>query len=126
MKLILRRNQKKGLVGNTIAFTLDARADVSEEEMSRINKYKMGNTILCEKRYELKDGGGLLSVIMRWWYRSREFSLTINDLVRGKHVECKDVVELLNMEKEITQSCEKFKQILEAATHFGGEYVIEL
>ena len=127
MQLIIRRDQRKGLLRGTATFTLEARAQVSEEEMARIQKYRMGSTILYEKRYEIeREGSGFLGVISLWWIRSKEFSLNINDLVRGKRVDCKDIVEMLTMEDDIRQACDTFKRVLDAATHFGGEEIVKL
>jgi len=126
MKLILRRNQKKGLIASKVIFTLDAHVEVSEEEKQRIATYKMGDTMLCEKKVELEGGSGILAVLSGWWFSRKDFTLSVNDLVRGKHFECKDVVDLLNIEKTIRETSTTFKEILDASAHFGGENVVEL
>ncbi len=48
MKLLLRRDQKSGVFGK-VTFTLDVRAELSEEEMQYISKYQLGDTKLYEK-----------------------------------------------------------------------------
>ncbi len=48
MKLLLRRSQKKGLVGS-ITFILDARSELTPEEKENVKKYRMGKEILYYK-----------------------------------------------------------------------------
>ncbi|MBK7491804.1 MAG: hypothetical protein IPI17_07265 [Nitrosomonas sp.] len=48
MKLLLRRDQKSGMLGKII-FTLAVRAELSNEEKTNIKKYKLGETILYER-----------------------------------------------------------------------------
>lgn len=49
MKLLLRRDQKTGLLGRSITFTLNVRADLSPEESANIKKYKLGDSVLYER-----------------------------------------------------------------------------
>ncbi len=53
-------------------------------------------------------------------------SITVQDLLGGKRVDCKDIVEMLAVEEQIKTACQTFKQVLDAAAHFGGEEVLEL
>ena len=45
MKLLLRRDQRTSVLGRVV-FTLDVRAEISNDEKSAIAKYKLGDTIL--------------------------------------------------------------------------------
>ena len=62
MQLLLKRNQRSGLMGGII-FILDARAEFTPEERSNIRRYGLGNTLLYQ-RYEMTNrGSGLSGVI---------------------------------------------------------------
>ena len=125
MKLLLRRDQKSGMLGvGKITFILDVRAELTEEEKSHINKYKLGDTMLYE-RDKIVGGSGLLGLASRFALKMMNLSISVNDLTSGKKVECKDIVEMLAVEEQIKEACETFKAVLSAAAHFGGEEVIE-
>lgn len=119
MKLLLRRNQNKGLMGK-ITFTLDVRAGLTDAEKANIDKYKMGHTMLYTN---LTDrGSGILGAISR---AASGIEITVDDLVRGKQIECKDIVEMIGIEEEVKEACQTFKKVLEAAASFGGEEIVE-
>ena len=126
MKLLLRRDQKTGLVGKTITFTLDCRAELSSEEADSIKKYKMGKTMLYSESPLVDRGSGVLGAVSRVAHRARTVELTVNDLVDGKHLECKDVMEMMAIEAEIKEASHNLKAILETAAQFGGEEIIEI
>lgn len=126
MKLLLRRNQKTGMLGGIPTFTLDARAELSEPETGYVKKYKMGKTVLYQN-YELGDRGkGLLGIVSRYAIKVMNISVSVDDLMGGKHIECKDILEMLSVEEQLRQACENFKAVLDAAAHFGGEEVVEI
>jgi len=124
MKLLLRRDQRPGLLGKMI-FTLDVRADLSADEKERIRKYKLQDTELYAS-HAITGGSGLLGVASRLAWKAVALTLTVRDLENGKRIEVKDVVELLAIEEHIRQAAQTFKDVLEAASHFGGEEVLEL
>lgn len=124
MKLLLRRDQRAGLMGKMI-FTLEVRADLSAEEKERIRKYKLQDTELYAS-HEITPGSGLLGVASRLAFKAVTLTLTVKDLEGGKRIEVKDVVELLAIEGHIRQAAQTFKEVLDAASHFGGEEVVEL
>ncbi len=125
MKLLLRRDQKSGLIGK-VTFILDVRAEISDEEMQHIAKYRLGDTKLYEK-LELTDGGsGLLGLATYVRFKMMNLTITVQDLVGGKRIDCKDIIEMLAVEEQIKSACQTFKQVLDGAAHFGGEEVLEL
>lgn len=124
MKLLLRRDQRPGLLGKMI-FTLDVRADLSADEKERIRKYKLGDTELYAS-HQIVGGSGLLGVASRLAYKAVTLTVSVRDLESGKRIEVKDVVELLAIEEHIRQAAQTFKEVLDAASHFGGEEVLEL
>lgn len=125
MKLLLRRDQKSGLIGK-ITFTLAVRAELSDEEKSNIRKYKLGDTMLYERMTLTDKGSGLLGVASRLAFKMMNLTVSVNDLSDGKKIDCKDIVEMLAVEDQIKEAAQTFKNVLEAATTFGGEEVIEL
>lgn len=124
MKLLLRRDQRSGLMGKMI-FTLDVRADLSADEKERIRKYKLQDTELYAS-HDITGGSGLLGVASRLAFKAVTLTLSVKDLEGGKRIEVKDVVELLAIEGHIRQAAQTFKEVLDAASHFGGEEVVEL
>jgi len=125
MKLLLRRDQKSGLIGK-ITFTLAVRAELSDEEKKNIQKYKLGDTMLYERMTLTDKGSGLLGVASRLAFKMMNISVSVNDLSDGKKIDCKDIVEMLAVEDQIREAAQTFKNVLEAAATFGGEEVIEL
>lgn len=125
MKLLLRRDQKSGLIGGKVAFILEVRAELDEEEAANVKKYKIGDTVIY-KNYEVTDPGhGLLGLASRVAFKALSLTITVNDLTRGKRIECKDIVEMLSAEEQIKEACQTFTDVLNAASQFGGEEVIE-
>ena len=59
MKLLLRRDQKSGMLGG-VTFQLEVRADLSADERANISKYKLGKTILYTRGELVDKGAGLL------------------------------------------------------------------
>ena len=127
MKILLRRDQKASMLGmGSIAFILDIRAELSEEEMACIKKYKLGSAMLYERDKLADPCSGLLGLLSRFIFRARNMSLTVDELTSGKTIECKDIVEMLDAEEQLRQACKTFKAILTAAASFGGEEVLNL
>ncbi len=124
MKLLLRRDQKSGLIGK-ITFTLTVRADLSPEEVANIKKYKLGDSMLYE-RAKVTGGEGLLGVAHRFALRMINLTLSVNDLEKGKTIDCKDIVEMLAVEEQIREAAHTFQAVLRAAATFGGEEVIDI
>ena len=125
MKLLLRRDQKSSMLGK-VTFTLSVRAELSEEEKANIKKYKLGETMLYEKMKTLDPGSGLLGVASRMAFKMINLTISVNDLEKGKEVEVKDIVEMLAVEEQIKEAAQTFRAVLNAASEFGGEEVIEL
>lgn len=119
MKLSLRRDQKSGFGKPT--FVLVARAEVSDEEKSHISKYKLGKTMLYTNMED--RGQGLLGALSRY---AMGIEITVDDLVSGKKVECKEILEMLALEDQVKEACRNFKNVLDAASQFGGEEVLDI
>ena len=125
MKLLLRRDQKSGMLGK-VTFSLSVRAELTDEEKSHITKYKLGETNLYERLKTTDPGSGLLGVASRMALKMINITISVNDLENGKKVDCKDIMEMLAVEEQIKEAARNFRLVLEAASTFGGEEVIEL
>lgn len=125
MKLLLRRDQKSGLMGK-VKFVLDVRAELHDQEKQNVAKYKLGDTMLYEREAIADRGSGLLGVASRLAFKMTNLSVSVDDLSKGKQIECKDIVEMLAVEDQIKEACQTFHAVLKAAASFGGEEVIEI
>jgi hypothetical protein len=125
MNLLLRRDQRSSMLGNAV-FSLEVRADISSEERSKIARYKLGKAVLYTKDVLVDRGSGLLGLASRVAFKAMNISVTVDDLAGGKRIECKDILEMLAVEEQIKEAAQTFKQVLEAAAHFGGEEVIAI
>ena len=146
MHLKLRRSQRSGgMMGNKVLFALDARADLSTEERSLVDKYGLGKIVVYDSDARKKSNeavqehaaaaqsGGAGRAL---WRTARGLAslaaaaltlrVTVGSLINGEHVECKDLDELLGAEAAITEACKNLKAYLETALTFDGrEEVIE-
>lgn len=125
VKLLLRRDQRSSVLGKMI-FTLEVRADLSDEEKGAINKYKLSETVLYEKSTVVDPGKGLIGFGWRLAHKAMNMSVSVKDLAYGKKLECKDIVEMLAVEDQLKEAAKTFNAVLNAARHFGGEEVVEL
>jgi hypothetical protein len=125
MKLLLRRDQKSGMLGKVI-FTVSVRAELSDEEKTNIKKYKMGDILLYERSKIIDPGTGLVGLASRLAFKMINLTISVNDLENGKQVECKDILEMLAVEEQIKEAAQNFRNVLSAATTFGGEEILEI
>jgi hypothetical protein len=127
MKLLLRRNQRAGMMGlGSMIFMLDVRAEITEDEWQDINTYKLNKTVLYSRGEIVDKGAGLLGLASRLAFKAMNISVSIDDLARGKRIECKDIVEMLAVEDQIKEAAATFKSVLQAAAHFGGDEVVAI
>lgn len=125
MNLILRRDQRASLLGKVI-FQLDVRAEISSEEKASIQRYRLGDAVLYSKSELADRGSGLLGLASRLAFNAMNISVSVSELINGKRVECKDIVEMLAVEEQIKEAALTFKQVLNAAVHFGGEEIVTI
>ena len=125
MKLLLRRDQRSGLLGKMI-FSLEVRAEISDDERTRIGKYKLGKELLYVRNTEMPPGEGWSGLGKALMFHAMNLTVSVNDLVGGKKIECKDILEMLAAEQQIKDAAVNFGRILEAASHFGGEQIIPI
>ena len=152
MQLKLRRSQRAGgLMGGKVIFGLDARADLSADEQNLVKKYGLGKLIVYDSEARKKHQGAAYghfdaaantpgysgsSAARSLWSNARGLAsaammalalrVTVDSLVSGQHIECKDLDELLGAEGAIRDACGNLKAYLETALTFDGrEEVVE-
>lgn len=123
MKLLLRRNQRSGMLGGNPTFTLDARADLTSEEKAVIKQYGLGSSMLYQRLDEADMPKGFLGAGS---FYARQLEVHVRDLEEGFHFECKDVMEMLGVEEQLKAAAQGLVNLLRAAATFGGEEVIEI
>lgn len=123
MKVLLRRDQRDGMLGKII-FVLVVRAEVSEQEQANIKKYKLGKEFLYVKNKDVPTDTGWKGAAKLLAFHAMNLTLSVNDLISGKTIECKDILEMLAAEEQIKEAVTNFGRILEAASRFGGEEVL--
>lgn len=127
MKLLLRRDQRGGMLGmGAPVFMLDVRAELTPEEQQSVGKYKLGKTVLYTRGELVDKGSGLLGLASRAAFKMMNISVSVDDLAGGKRIECKDIVEMIAVEDQIKEAATTFKAVLQTAAHFGGEEVVQL
>ncbi len=126
MKVLIQRDQRAAIIGTKPVFVFTVRAQVSDEEATAISKYKLGDTELFSNRTYYPEVNGVKDLAKELLARAKAASITVKELVAGKKFECKDILDMLSMENEIRERAVMFKNILDAAMHFGGEEVLEL
>lgn len=119
MRLILtkKQNQKHGLLGGNrgVWFSLHARVDLTPEEQSLVDTYRMGGHTLAvytHPKFLSED-----EVIVK---------LTPSMLIDGYETPATtSVTRLWELEDNIKDACGIFKKFLVLMESFGGEEIIE-
>jgi hypothetical protein len=153
MQLKLKRSQRSGgMLGGKTIFVLDARVDPSAQEAALIKKYGLGKMVVYDSAARQKHqahamahgeaGAGLPwnptagAVASSLWSTTKglasaamaslSLSVTIDGLISGQHIECKDLNELLGAMHAIKEACQTTKNFIDVATTFDGrEEVLE-
>ena len=126
MKLLLRRSERSSVMGKPI-YILEVRVEVSQEERGWIDKYKFGPSLLYTKKGKpTGDPNTLAGVGQNLLHYAMDLTVSVNDLVHGKKIECKDIMEMLAVEAQLREAAQTFGTVLRAASQFGGEEVIDL
>jgi hypothetical protein len=137
MQLKLTRSQRQGgIVSKSIIFCLDARVQLTRDEQANVYRYKLGTQVIynseASKRHLAKSeaaqamgtvGGaalGFVSLAMA----AISLNITIDDLQRGRHIECKSLDELLGTEEAIMEACRRLRFYLDTAATFDGRDVL--
>ena len=113
MKLYLKKDQAKGLLGG-VKFELSARTELTQEERELVSKYKAHKEILLQKDVKIPFTGKTITL-----------AINIENLTGGEKFKCKDIADILEYESNVKEACETFKNYIEVMKNFGGEEVIE-
>jgi len=152
MQLKLKRSQRAGgIMGGKVLFGLDARAELTPDEQTLVRKYNLGKLVVYDSDARKKNaesayghfddaantpGYGGSSAARSLWKNARGLAsaammalslrVTVDSLVSGQHIECKELDELLGAEAAILDACKSLKAYLETALTFDGrEEVVE-
>ena len=126
MKLLLRRNQKAGMMGmGKIVFSLEVRAELTPEEQANVDKYNMGDVLLYSRKEFSGPTEGIKGLGAALMFRMTNLSIQVDDLRKGKKIDCKDIVEMMAAEQQVREAAATFKGVLEAAAGFKGEEIVE-
>ena len=126
MKLLLRRSERSTVLGKPV-YILEMRAQLSDEEKGWIEKYKFGPSLLYTKKGKPNaNANSLAGVGQILLHYAMDLTVSVNDLLHGKKIECKDIMEMLAVEGQIREAAQNFANVLRAASQFGGEEVIDL
>lgn len=129
MKLRLNKSQRSaGVMSKKVMFSLGAQVDLTAQEAEYVKKYKMGSSILYNKErvtpemHDYKSGKGLMRNLSAI---AMNINLTVDDLVKGRTIECKDINEIIDVEVTVKSACQGLKNLLEACAGFEGEEIID-
>lgn len=152
MQLKLKRSQRAGgMLGGKVLFGLDARAELTSDERSLVQKYALGKIVVYDSEARKKHannsyghfddaahsgGYDAASAGKSLWKNARGIAsaammalslrVTVDGLMSGQHIECKELDELLGAEAAILDACKNLKGYLETALTFDGrEEVVE-
>jgi len=132
MQLKVRRNQRSGMLGGKVIFTLDVMAELTPDEKALVDRYKLWPEVVYSSeaandnaaRVHAGDLKALGAVLMD---KALKRFFTVKNLVSGEHIECKDLAELLGAEEQVRVACMNLKRYLEVARTFDGrEEVVEV
>ena len=137
MQLSLRRTQRDaGMLGNKVVFALDARIYPTAEEQALIKRYKLGKEMIYSSEQAQKHAasaqaaadrgtwGGLAKAALNAGMSALSLKCTIESLVAGQRIECKDLPELIAAEDAIVQACTNAKSYLDTALTFDGRELV--
>jgi hypothetical protein len=152
MQLKLRRSQRSGgMLGSKVIFALDARTDLSLDEKGLVSKYGLGKLVVYDSEARKKHGAAayghfenaatipgysMSSAGRGVWSNARALAsaamaalslrVTVDSLMGGHHIECKDLDQLLGAEAAIVDACKNLRAYLDTAQTFDGrEEVVE-
>jgi len=129
MELLLSRSQKTGFTGlGAITFVLNLRSQLTAEEAEYVRTYKLGKDIMYEKASvmdKLPRLGPVQQLVSIFTAKAKGHIFTVNDLVKGRTVECRDIIEMIEAEAQIKEAAQNFYNVLQTCHQFGGEEVIK-
>lgn len=138
MKLKLRRSQQSGMTGK-VSFKLFFIVELDDDEQAALDKYRFGKHVVYETPKGAAASEGLKAAVaagglggmgrgLASTIAAKAFNqiLTVNDMVNGKEIVCKDIDEMIAAEEQIKDACQSLSRILYMCRHFEGEEVIDV
>lgn len=115
MKLLLTKNQSKGMMGG-VSFEVVAKVKLGDSEQNLIKNYKLDNEILFQKK-----------MVNIWGQPTDQLiDVRVKHLLSGQSYKCKRLDEVIGYSESLKSACATLKSYLEVASNFGGEEVIEI
>lgn len=128
MELLLSKTQKQGMLGmGSIIFVLNIKTRLSDEEQALVKKYKMGKEVVYEKLpigAAVAGMGGIAGALTAITAKALKLVFTVDDLVKGRVIECKDILDMIAAEQQIRDAADGFWGIIQASKNFEGEEVV--
>lgn len=119
MKVLVRRDQAdvKGWFGGHkgMSFSLQVKAEPTTEERDLIHRYKLEESILHEWQTQVPGMEEPLDHVM-----------TVKDLLNGRNFAGRRVTEIIAIEEGVIKGAQNLKLLIDVASSFGGERVIEI
>jgi hypothetical protein len=116
-----------------IYFAVDARIVLTEDEMQDVIKYHLHDQVVYYSEgvrkqatktmddVEARTVGGTLKAMARLAALNLQLKFTFADLMRGVHVECKNLDELMGAEGAFVMACERAQKYLAFAKTYTNE-----
>lgn len=114
MRLILRKNQSRSLLGAP-TFEVHAQAELTPEERELVSKYRQEGVVVLQKPIFIF---GIKS--------DKVVNITAGQLISGETFKCKDLGEVISYCEAARSACENLKAYLDVARGFGGEEILEI
>lgn len=114
MKLLITKNQSKGMMGG-VSFEVRAQAQLTDEESKLVQYYKLDNEVLLSKK-----------MINIWGQPTdHDVKVTVRQLLNGETFKCKDLNEVIAYTESLKSACGTLKSYLDVARGFGGQEVCD-
>ena len=121
MELLLERSQRSAMLG-AVKFAVKATVRLTDAERELVKRYKMADILLYEKGGDkMASASGTMSFLAA---RFMQMRVTVTDLMNGKSIEGKDLVEVLAAQDQIKEAVGVFRDLLLASANFDGEEVL--
>jgi hypothetical protein len=127
MELLLSKSQKSGMLSSTITFILNIKTRLTDDEQALVRKYKMGKEVVYEKLpvgAAISNMGSIAGALTAITAKALKLVFTVDDLVKGRTIECKDILDMIAAEQQIRDAADGFWGILQASKDFEGEEVV--
>ena len=127
MELLLTKSQKSGMLSSTITFVLNIKTSLTSEEQALVKKYKMGKEVVYEKLpvgAAVSSMGSIAGTLTAITAKALKLIFTVDDLVKGRTIECKDMLDMIAAESQIRAAADGLWGILQASKNFEGEEVV--